>query len=188
MSERQAPSWRTWLKRWAVALLLLAAAAVVGGWMLPRQFSVERSTTVQATPQAVYALVADPRRWGEWAPWSRRDRSMVTRYEGAASGAGADWSWRSDSEGSGRMRFTAAEPARRLTYELSLEGWDGVSRGELLLQPKGTGTELRWTLAGDLGANPIGRWMGLLVDRMVGKDFESGLMGLKSMAEHPAPG
>ena len=39
------------------------------------------------------------------------------------------------------------------------------------------------TLAGDLGPNPLSRWMGLIADRVVGKDFDSGLMWLKSLAE-----
>ena len=183
MNDRPRPTLRTWLKRWAIALGLLVAVALLGGWMLPRPFSVERMATVQATPQAVYALVADPRRWPDWSAWHRRDPGMATSYAGAASGAGAAWSWQSRSEGSGRMRLTAAEPGRRVAYELSIDGWDGVSRGELLLQPKGTGTEVRWVLSGDLGPNPLARWMGLLADRMIGKDFDAGLMWLKSLAE-----
>ncbi|MFO1329318.1 MAG: SRPBCC family protein [Rubrivivax sp.] len=169
--------------RWAWSLVGVAGVALAGGGLLPRPYSVERMAMVQASPQAVYALMADPRRWADWSAWSKRDRGMLTTYSGAASGAGAAWSWASASEGSGRMRFVAAEPDRRIAYELAVDGWDGIARGELLLQPKGTGTEVRWTLAGDLGPNPLSRWMGLIADRVVGKDFDSGLMWLKSLAE-----
>ena len=35
----------------------------------------------------------------------------------------------------------------------------------------------------DMGMNPIGRWMGLTMDGMVGKDFDTGLASLKALAE-----
>lgn len=173
----------TWLKRWLIAIVLLAAVVLLGGLLLPRQFSVERMTTVQVPPEKVYPLLADPRRWKDWTAWNKRDRSMQLSYGGPDSGVGATWAWRSETEGSGEMRFTAAEPPLRLAYELRFVDWDSRSIGELRLQPRGTGTEVRWLMQGDLGANPAMRWMGLLMDRMVGKDFELGLSGLKELAE-----
>jgi hypothetical protein len=36
---------------------------------------------------------------------------------------------------------------------------------------------------GDMGGNPIFRWMALAADRLVGMDFEAGLANLKAVAE-----
>ena len=47
------------------------------------------------------------------------------------------------------------------------------------------GVELTWYINGDMGANPLMRWMGLAMDAMIGKDFERGLTRLKALAEQP---
>ena len=47
----------------------------------------------------------------------------------------------------------------------------------------GDGTHVTWSFDSDMGAGPIGRYFGLLMDRMVGPDFEGGLANLKALAE-----
>mgnify|MGYP000591341799 CR=1 FL=1 len=89
-----------WLKKTVVALLGLIAVLVVVGFFLPAKTTVVRTVQVQAAPGVVYALVADPKRWNDWAAWNRRDPAMAITYSGAASGAGAG------------VPLTAAEVAR----------------------------------------------------------------------------
>lgn len=172
--------------KWVLgALVALVVVLALGGLMLSPKFKVSRTVNVNAPPDKVYALVVDPRRWKEWTVWNRRDPSMQISYSGPASGSGAGWAWQSKSEGDGRMTFTAAEPGRRLAYELFFPDFGTTSTGELLLQPAGTGTQVSWVMNGDMGSNPMFRWMTLFADRMVGKDFDGGLANLKALAEKP---
>jgi hypothetical protein len=60
-----------------------------------------------------------------------------------------------------------------------------TSSGALLLTPEGSGTQVRWTLDGDMGGNPLFRWFALFADGMIGKDFQAGLDNLKALAEKP---
>ena len=60
-----------------------------------------------------------------------------------------------------------------------------VSSGALTLAPSGAGTTVSWTNAGEFGGNPFMRYFGLMMDRMVGKDFDAGLNNLKQLAEKP---
>jgi hypothetical protein len=55
----------------------------------------------------------------------------------------------------------------------------------LRFTPDGTGTKVTWTMNGDMGSNPLFRWMALFMGRMVGPDFEAGLANLKALAEKP---
>ena len=171
-----------WVLGALVALVLLLA---VGGMAFSPKFNVTRSLTINAPPDKIYALVADPRRWKEWTVWNQRDPAMAITYSGPPSGSGAGWAWKSKSEGDGRMTFTTAEPGRRLGYELFFPDFGTTSTGELLLVPAGAGTQLSWTMNGDMGSNLMFRWMTLFVDRMVGKDFDGGLANLKALAEKP---
>lgn len=173
------------LKRLLAAVALLLAVLLGGGLLLSPRFAVSRTVTVNAPPEKVYALVADPRGWKQWSAWNRRDPAMAIEYSGAASGVGAVWAWKSKSQGDGRMSFTSAEPPKRLGYELFFPDFGTTSSGEFRLDPNGGATQVTWTMDGDMGANPVYRWMGLFMDRMVGPDFDAGLANLKALAERP---
>ena len=93
------------------------------------------------------------------------------------------WAWKSESEGSGEMEFTAAVPNEGITYVLVFRGMGMRSSGQMRLEPVGPGTRVTWTNEGDMGANPVNRYFGLFMDRLVGPDFEGGLKNLKALAE-----
>lgn len=169
-----------WLLAAIAGLVLLLFA---GGYALSPEFKAVRSVVVQASAEKVYPLLADPREWKRWTVWNRRDPSMTIAYSGPPSGAGAAWSWKSKSEGDGQMTFTAAEPNRRVAYDLYFPDFGTTSNGDLLLAPEGNGTRVIWTMNGNMGTNPLFRWMALFADRMVGGDFEAGLANLKALAE-----
>jgi uncharacterized protein YndB with AHSA1/START domain len=173
-----------WLLRMVAVLVLVALGVVAAGWLLPAEFKVKRSVQVAAPAEKVYALIADPREWKRWGVWSRRDPAMKMDYSGAPSGQGAKWSWQSASEGNGVMEFTAAVPPEKVAYRLSFPDMGMQSTGELLIAPAGSaGVIVTWTNEGDMGSNPVNRWFGLFMDRLVGPDFEAGLNHLKALAE-----
>ncbi len=172
-----------WLIRTVVAVAVLFGGLLGIGWLLPSEFKVQRSLQVAATPDRVYALIADPREWRRWTVWNQRDPAMKLDYSGPPSGSGARASWQSETEGSGAMQFVDAEPGRRIVYKLSFPDFGMESLGVLNIVPAGNGVTVTWTNEGDLGDDPVKRWFGLVMDRMVGPDFEAGLVNLKQLAE-----
>ena len=174
------------LVKWAViGLIGLVTVLVAGGYALSPKFSVARSVTIAAPADKVYGLIADPREWKRWSVWNQRDPAMQITYSGPPSGAGAAWAWTSKNEGDGKMTFTAAEPSRRLAYDLYFPDFGTTSRGALELASAGVATKVTWSMNGDMGSNPLYRWIALFGDKMVGPDFEAGLANLKAVAEKP---
>lgn len=173
------------LKVLLIAIVALLALGLGGGLMLSPKFTVSRTLTIDAAPEKIYALIADPRGWARWSAWNRRDPAMAIEYSGPASGAGAVWAWKSRSQGDGRMTFTSAEPSKRLGYELFFPDFGTTSTGDFRLDANGGATQVTWRMNGDMGSNPVYRWMGLFMDRMVGPDFDAGLANLKTLAEQP---
>ena len=172
--------------QWTLAVLGIAALLVVGaGFFLPTGFAIERSTVIEAPADRVFNLVVDPREWKRWTVGNRRDPGMEISYGGPPFGQGARWSWKSESEGNGSMTFTRVVPNERLGYELSFPDFGMKSEGEILLVPAGTATRVTWTNRGDVGTNPLKRYLAVAMDRMVGPDFEAGLANLKQLAERP---
>ena len=172
--------------KWLFGLIaVLAALIVAGGLLISPKFQVTRSVTVNAPADKIYALVAEPRRWNDWAVWNKRDPAMEISYSGPESGSGAGWAWKSKTEGDGRMKFTTAEPGKRLAYELFFPDFGTTSLGDFRFEAAGAATKVSWIMNGDMGSNPVFRWFALFMDSMVGKDFESGLANLKALAEKP---
>ena len=170
--------------KWLIGIAVVSAAVFVGGGMLlSPSFTVARTVLIAAPPDRIFGLIEDPRAWKRWAVWNRRDPQMRLDYAGPQTGNGAQWSWRSDSEGSGAMTFMRVVPERRVGYELFFADFGTTSTGALELEPQGASTRVTWHLNGDMGASPFMRWMGLFADRMMGKDFEAGLANLKTLAE-----
>ncbi|MEO7244891.1 MAG: SRPBCC family protein [Rubrivivax sp.] len=166
-----------------IALAVLALLVITGALLLPQTFVVTRRVQVAAPVATVYALVDDPREWKRWAVWNQRDPDMQMSYSGPPRGAGAGWAWQSASEGNGSMRFTAAEPGRRVAYELRVADADAPSTGELLFEPANGGTRVHWTMHGDAGSSLLFRWAGVFADALIGPDFAAGLANLRAEAE-----
>lgn len=163
----------------AVLVLLL----VVVAFLLPRTYRVERATVINTRPEVVFAQVGDLKLWQNWTAWHERDPQMKLSFSPTTAGVGAWSAWESKTEGNGKMTFTAHEPTKKVVYTLEFPDMNMVSKGSVELQPADKGVRVVWASDGDLGMNPINRWFGLVLDRMIGPDFEQGLAKLKRVTE-----
>ena len=172
--------------QWTLAVIgAIALALVIGGFFAPSSFLVSRTTVINAPPKKIYDLVVEPRQWSRWSVWNQRDPAMKITYKGPPFGMGAKWEWESKSEGSGSMEFTHVEPDRAVEYSLWFPAYNMKSTGALRLEASGEATRITWTNAGDVGGNPLKHYLALMMDGMVGPDFEAGLANLKALAEKP---
>jgi uncharacterized protein YndB with AHSA1/START domain len=171
------------LIRAIVVIVGLMVLMVAIGFVLPAHFKVQRSIDIAAPAATVYPLIAAPAAWKNWSEWNRRDPQMKITYAGPAAGIGAGWRWESATEGNGEMTFTQAVPEQRLDYTLKFPDVGMASTGQFLIEPAAAGVRVTWTNEGAMDRNPINRWFGLFMDRLVGPDFEAGLANLKALAE-----
>ena len=173
-----------WVKRifftLAIAIVLLAAIS----FLLPREVEVARSTTISAPPEEIYPHVASLEKFSEWSPWSQVDPMMQVTYSGPETGVGNKMEWTSDNPnvGNGTQEITAAVENERVETALDFGGM-GTAIAAFDLVKSGDATEITWGFKGDMGNNPIGRWMGLMMDSWVGADYEKGLAALKAKVE-----
>lgn len=176
------------LVKWLLVLVgACVVACVSGAYLLPASKHVERSREIAVPPERLWPLIAEPRQWAGWQPWYARDPAMKLSYSGAESGAGAQWAWDSATEGRGRMAFEHAEAPRLLHFRLEFVDMGSVATGHFRLEPVGAGTRVTWAFDTHLGLNPLMRWSGLVLDSMVGRDFEAGLDRLAALVTRPAP-
>lgn len=161
----------------------LVLLAVLGGYLLPRAVHVERSVEIARPPVQIYALLDGFARFNDWSPWYARDPEAEYARSGPERGVGATLSWRGGPEvGSGTQTVTVSEPHRLIEIELDF-GRQGVSTTRYRLDPLPEGTRVTWVFLTDLGFNPVDRYLGLLLPRWIGADYEQGLANLKRLAE-----
>jgi effector-binding domain-containing protein/carbon monoxide dehydrogenase subunit G len=169
--------------------LLIFVAVVVGllvviGFVLPDTAHVERSVTVDRPPSQVFTVLNSFRRFNEWSPWFDLDRNAKYTYSGPAVGVGAKESWVGDKKnvGTGSQTIVESKPYESIRTALDF-GDMGQAAATFTLTPAGQGTKVVWGLDINAGGKLIGRYFNLMMDSMVGKDYEKGLAKLKTFVE-----
>ena len=172
------------LLKWLLWLIVGLGVLVVGGGLLcPATSHMERSTTIERPPAEVFATLNSFQRFNEWSPWFAMDPTAKYVHGGPASGVGARMAWVGiSSVGSGSQEIIESVPDSRIVVALDFGG--SQAKAAYQLTPAGNGTQVTWMLDSEHGYNPINRLFGaLLLERMVGKDYENGLAKLKTVLE-----
>ena len=169
----------------AIIVVVAVAAVLLFALTRPDTFSVQRSASIKAPPDKVYALINDFPSWAAWSPWEKLDPAMKRTHSGAATGKGSIYEWEGNSKvGAGRMEITDTSAPSKVVIKLDfIRPFEGHNITEFTVQPKGDSTEVNWVMTGP--APYITKLMGIFVsmDKVIGKDFEAGLSNMKAIAE-----
>jgi len=168
-----------------LALFLVGIVILIAviGLLLPRHVRVARSIAIDRPASLIYAVVNSFQLFPKWSPWQDLDPGMHQSAEGARDGVGAKLIWSgNDKVGSGTQLITASVPDRSVASDLSF-GDMGAAKSMIALSPEGAMTRATWSLDIDMGANPIGHYIGLTMDGKLGPDFAAGLGKLKTLVE-----
>lgn len=165
-------------------LSLIVVAVLIYAATRPDTLRIERSLVIQAPAEQILAHVNDFHRWRDWSPYEKLEPDMRREIGGAASGVGATYAWEGQGKaGAGRMEIADTRADRttiRLDFSKPL-----VSRNiaEFAALAQADGTRLTWSMQGP--AAYMTKLMGVFfnMDRMIGRDFETGLAALKTLSE-----
>jgi effector-binding domain-containing protein len=163
----------------AVVVVLLAGIA----FFLPDSAHVERSITIARPPSQVFTVLNSYRRFNDWSPWFELDPNAKVTISGPVSGIGAKYAWTGNRDvGSGSQEIINSKP-----YELVKTALDfgdmGRSFATFRITPAGQGTQLTWTFDTNFNGKLVSRYFGLMMDSMIGKDYDKGLAKLKALVE-----
>ncbi len=164
-----------------VGLLVLL---VGGSWLLPRYPHIERVMLINTPAATVFPLVNNLHEFNRWSPWAKLDSTTVYVFSGPDEGVGARMSWKGDPKkvGEGRQEIVESEELLRVKTALDF-GQPGTATATVTLKDQGLQTLVTWSLDQDTGFNPLARIFGLFMNKMVGSDYEAGLVALKQLAE-----
>ena len=160
--------------------LLIAAAKK------PDVFRLQRSIAIDAGPESVFPLINDLHAHEAWNPFDKPDPATTKTHSGSAQGAGAVYEWRSKGQsGSGKLSILQADPFSRIAMQLDmLAPFKASNEVIFILAPANGATHLTWSMQGPVPYPAKVMHTLFNMDRMVGKQFETGLANLKRIVEN----
>jgi uncharacterized protein YndB with AHSA1/START domain len=167
-----------------IAAVLIAAILAFAATK-PETFRIQRSITINASAEKIFALINDFHNWSGWAPQDKEDPTMTRIYSGAAKGKDAVSDWDSTgSAGKERMTITKSLPNKMVSISVDFaKPFEAHNVNEFTLEPAGASTKVTWTMNGTnlyvMKIMSVFRNM----NSVVGRHFESGLHNLKTVAE-----
>jgi len=152
---------------------------------MPASFTVKRSLDIRAPADRLFPYIADFNAWPAWSPYEKRDPAMKRRFSGNPSGVGAVYEWDGNRNvGQGRMEILESTPSSKVRIDLQfIKPFKAHNTAEFTFKPHGQDTTVIWAMHGPVTF--MSRVMGLFInmDKMIGKDFQTGLQNLKTIAE-----
>ncbi len=171
------------LKNTLLVILVAIIALAAIGMFLPREYKVERSVVIQAPVDVVFDQVNDLKKNEAWSPWD--DPTMVITYSAVTVGEGASSHWTSQDMGNGSQTIEESVTNQSIRTHLDF-GSMGTAKAHWYFVPNEDGIKTTQAMTGDQGLNPFKRYFTLMVDKMIGPQFEKGLAALKAVSEAKA--
>jgi effector-binding domain-containing protein len=167
--------------QWLGGLFLIL---ILISYLLPGTYHVERSIVIHSPARVPYMLTSDFRLWYIWAPWTKEtDSTAEFTITGEPGKVNSAWSWKGEVFRQGVMVISKLDPSKEIIYSLAFDDSTHLSNGKFLFAETGDSCKVTWIDDGNLGYNPFYRYMGLLMNSMMGPDFEAGLVKLKTVSE-----
>ncbi|KQR70611.1 SRPBCC family protein [Pedobacter sp. Leaf176] len=166
-------------------ILVLAIVIIIGGFFLPKNYSVSRSVVINTPDSVIFKNIADFNEFYEWNPWAKMEPTAKTIFSGTPATPGHIYAWVGKETGSGEMKILKVERNKLVDIDLFFkEPFESHADTKFVIQQDGGSNRVTWTMSGE--NNLISKWMCLVMggmDKMIGKDFESGLKSLKEKSE-----
>lgn len=173
-------------------ILLFIVVALFGIYVVlcamgPKKMAVTKSQLINASPESVFEEISDFSKWSAWSPWYKLDPNMASTIVGNPGEVGHGQSWKSEHKfvGNGSQKFVEVRPNEYIKSEMKLMGEDDTpSHSDFTLKPEGEGTMLTWSMdGGDVPFMARGMMKVFGFEKMLGEQFDSGLKGIKEIAE-----
>jgi uncharacterized protein YndB with AHSA1/START domain len=153
--------------------------------MQPNEFKVERTATMNAPAEVVFAQINDFHNWEAWSPWSKLDPNAKNTFEGAPQGEGAAFAWDGNDEiGAGKMTILESKPNELIRMKLEFtRPMQDESMTDFTFQENDGKTTVNWQMYGDHTFMSKAMCMFMDMDKMVGTSFDEGLASIKKIVE-----
>ena len=166
-------------------LIIVVLLFAYGYFFLPDKVQVSRSITIDRPAKMVFKSVNSMHHFNEWSPWAKLDPNANYQFSGPEYGVGSHMAWQGNDEvGSGQQTIIESTPHELVKAELYFDGQgDDPAWASYVIKDLGDSSEISWVFDVDFEGSVMGRYFGMMMDRMLGPSYEEGLSNLKSLVE-----
>ena len=173
---------------WLLGIGAATAVGVLAVLTRDENFRIDRSVQVKASPESIFAVLRDFRKFEHWSPWEKHDPQMQKTFEGETGATGSYYHWSGNKQvGEGTM--TLLDTQENEGVDLRLEFYRPFASQASVrwsMAPAGDGSQVvTWTMKGK-HPNLMAKVVAPLVNSMLGKNFDEGLARLKAYCEKGA--
>ena len=164
-------------------LLAIIALVILLALIAPKTYHVSRSVVIEKPRSEVFTYLRSLKNMDDWSPWAKKDPNMEKKITGTDGEVGAVSYWNGNKEvGEGEQEITKIVPEQRIESELRfLKPFASTSDAYLQIdEVDATNSKVTWGFSGKNKFPMSIMMLFMSMDKMVGKDFESGLSDLKS--------
>jgi len=150
----------------------------------PHQYKFEKSIDINKSRSEVFGYMNNLKNWEQWSVWNKSlDTSMYIFYSARKDSIGAMQYFNGNLLGSGRFRISNIKANEFLSYNLQMHQSEVNANGTFFFNDKNNMTQLIWIDSGDVGFNPIYRYMIPSKRSSTEAAFDEGLKRIKLSIE-----
>lgn len=162
----------------AIVIILVIFLALIA----PKGYEVSRSIELDHSPEKVWQHLKFLKKQQEWSPWASKDPNMDLTFTGVDGEIGATSHWSGNKDvGEGEQEIAKIVEGERIEQDLRfLKPYKSQSDCYMNLDKlEGNRSKVTWGFTGKNKFPMSIMMLFMLMDKMVGKDFEQGLQNLK---------
>lgn len=174
----------------ALKIIGIALATIVGlilfiALFVPKEFAYEKSITINAPIDSVWANANSLAALDKWSPWNDHEPDMKKEMSGTDGTIGAKQSWAGEIVGKGSQTITRIEKPTFFETELVfIEPQESHGKGFVKLNTEGNGTKATWGMTGTMPYPFNIMILFMNMEKSMGKDWDRGLKRLKKLSEN----
>ncbi len=173
------------LTPWIVAACMLLVAFLLYVNSKPDRGRFERSVLIGAPAERIFPLINDMAASLSWNPFLKKDPNLRGELSGPATGPGARYAFVGNKDvGTGSVEITDSRANEYVHLRLLMQApFAADNVVAFTLTPESGGTRVSWAMEGN--TTYVMKLIGtvLNMDKMMAREFDSGLAALKKQAE-----
>jgi effector-binding domain-containing protein len=177
------PIMRT-LKYMVLALIFLLLLATVIGFLLPSKVEMQRSVSIERSPEKIFTVLNSLKNFNNWSPWAEKDEQARFTFSGPDYGVGSKMTWQGNNQiGQGYQEIIESVENDFVKSKIFFGTSSQPALATLSLNLENDKTIVTWKFENDAGNNLLARYFGLATEDLLAPDYEKGLNKLKIYVE-----
>lgn len=151
----------------------------------PHQYHVERTITINKPVNETFAYLSNYQNWEQWSLWNKSvDSTLYYFYNKTHDTIGARQYFYGALLGQGYFETIGYKKDSSIQFILSVNRSERTAAGVFTFKAiDAHTTELHWIDSGDVGGNPIKRYMIPFVTKTTATTLDNGLASIKAQLE-----